>query len=95
MGIKLSHFRDFSLVEPKSTKVNNDGTTEYTFRLGTGQKYYMGCGDNVNDHLSFGGIITFSATESKNPEVVDLTQEGYMVSEGKTGWDIITVDNIT
>lgn len=95
IGIKLAHFRDFIYLEPLSTVSNNDGTVNVVFRLGNGQQYALSATDDVLAHLGFAADLKFNTDDTKNPKIVDLTQEGYMVSEGKNSGTIIPLEDVS
>ncbi len=66
LGIKFTHFTDFTPVEPKSVKSENGGKT-YTYELAKSQVYNYRTWKAGG--LTHGGYFTFSVDESKCPKI--------------------------
>lgn len=73
IGIKFTHFTDFSLVEPKSTEIKGD-TKIVTYSLADGQVYNYRTW--MNGGLTQAGYFTMSVDEAKRP-IISFTKADY------------------
>ncbi len=73
MGIKFTHFTDFSAVDPKSIDINGD-TKTYNYFLAAGQQYNYRTW--MEGGLTQAGIFTMNADETKRPSL-SFSEEDY------------------
>lgn len=66
LGIKFTHFTDFTAVEPKAVRSENGGKT-YTYELAVGQVYNYRTWKAGG--LTHGGYFTFNSDETKCPKI--------------------------
>lgn len=79
LGIKFSHFTDFTPVEPKSVKSENGGKT-FTYRLANSQVYNYRTWKTGG--LTHGGYFTMNIDETKRPEI-SFTDADYAAHDPK------------
>lgn len=80
LGMKFTHFTDFTPVEPVSQS-ENDGTKLLTYRLANSQIYNYRTWKSGG--LTYGGYFTMNLDNTKRPEL-KFTAEDYNAADPKT-----------
>ena len=80
VGMKFTHFTDFTRIEPKSVENANGGKT-YNYILANGQVYNYRTWKSGG--LTHGGYFTMNATDSSKCPIISFTDSDYAKADPK------------